>query len=376
MKTTEIEQLKIRIEKALEDFTNGRACMHVPAQETDVDLVLADCLTALPATVAVPDKWPDCSSAGFGTYDGCIPVVTPSGKIADIDACLVSEVVGLWQQGITTIESCCGHGKASSYIAVIPDDDGKMLALGYIPSTESGAQHVFYSKTSKHGVKDKSSAANAIPEGYVLMPKQIHLDADAVECICSQGGDGGYNYGDFTDVILWVGEVESDDGSKTYGLNVSSADYPEDGSINLYEFAAQIRSQSEQVKGCIMTNNDEMAQLKVAATAEVNRVQGVQPAYWDMVKPELILSLLAERDADKKRIADLEKLKEQYCIWWEDAEKTSSGMEVRIAELEARTVSVKLPEPATEGGRGYRQKVIWVLKEALFDAGINLEVGE
>ncbi|ANR76984.1 hypothetical protein BBB57_01145 [Kosakonia sacchari] len=92
-------------------------------------------------------------------------------------------------------------------------------------------------------------AANAIPVGYVLMPEQIHLDADAVECICSQGGDGGYNYGDFTDVILWVGEVESDDGSKTHGLNVSSADYPEDGAINLYEFAAQLRSQSEQVKG-------------------------------------------------------------------------------------------------------------------------------
>ncbi|EID7959692.1 hypothetical protein LCF16_003987 [Salmonella enterica] len=87
-------------------------------------------------------------------------------------------------------------------------------------------------------------AANAIPIGYVLMPEQIHLDADAVECICSQGGDGGYNYGDFTDVILWVGEVESDDGSKTHGLNVSSADYPEDWAINLYEFAAQLRSQS------------------------------------------------------------------------------------------------------------------------------------
>ncbi|MCL6745087.1 hypothetical protein [Kosakonia sp. R1.Fl] len=92
-------------------------------------------------------------------------------------------------------------------------------------------------------------AANAIPEGYALMPKQIHLDADAVECICSQGGDGGYNYGDFTDVVLWVGEVEDDDGSKTHGLNVSSADYPEEGSINLCEFSAQLRSQSEQVKG-------------------------------------------------------------------------------------------------------------------------------
>lgn len=85
-----------------------------------------------------------------------------------------------------------------------------------------------------------------IPEGWKLVPEQMSLDADAIECICSQGGDGGHSYGDFTDVILWVGEVENDDGSKskTHGLNVSSADYPEDGSVNLYEFAAQLSSQS------------------------------------------------------------------------------------------------------------------------------------
>lgn len=39
--------LKSRIEKALEDFTNGRASMHVPVLDTDVDLVLYDCLELL-----------------------------------------------------------------------------------------------------------------------------------------------------------------------------------------------------------------------------------------------------------------------------------------------------------------------------------------
>lgn len=39
--------LKARIEKALDDFTKGRACMHVPAQSTDVDMVLSDCLALL-----------------------------------------------------------------------------------------------------------------------------------------------------------------------------------------------------------------------------------------------------------------------------------------------------------------------------------------
>ena len=36
-----------RIEKALADFTSGRASMHVPPMDTDVDMVLADCATAL-----------------------------------------------------------------------------------------------------------------------------------------------------------------------------------------------------------------------------------------------------------------------------------------------------------------------------------------
>lgn len=39
--------MKARIERALEDFTNGRACMHVPPLDTDVDMVLGDCLDML-----------------------------------------------------------------------------------------------------------------------------------------------------------------------------------------------------------------------------------------------------------------------------------------------------------------------------------------
>lgn len=132
------------------------------------------------------------------------------------------------------------------YEAVSMPDSGPVPDKYYSAVTNAAA--VMYEVTATESFLASlraEGAANAIPVGYVLMPEQIHLDADAVECICSQGGDGGYNYGDFTDVILWVGEVESDDGSKTHGLNVSSADYPEDGAINLYEFAAQLRSKSE-----------------------------------------------------------------------------------------------------------------------------------
>ena len=43
MKNNTQPALKERIEKALDDFTKGRASMHVPPLDTDVDMVLAEC---------------------------------------------------------------------------------------------------------------------------------------------------------------------------------------------------------------------------------------------------------------------------------------------------------------------------------------------
>lgn len=77
--------------------------------------------------------------------------------------------------------------------------------------------------------------ASAVPEGWKLVPEQMYLDAEDIESICSQCGDGGNNYGDFTTGILWVGEVSLDDGWK-FGLHISSADYPDEGSFTIHEF--------------------------------------------------------------------------------------------------------------------------------------------
>ncbi|WP_341799974.1 hypothetical protein [Klebsiella michiganensis] len=96
-------------------------------------------------------KAPDCANAEFGTYSGQINVIAPNGKVAGIDSCILSEVLGLWGAGITTIESCCGHSKASSYIAVAEKDAGKMRGLGYELDESHPSGCVFYSKTSRHG---------------------------------------------------------------------------------------------------------------------------------------------------------------------------------------------------------------------------------
>jgi hypothetical protein len=89
--------------------------------------------------------------------------------------------------------------------------------------------------------------ASAIPEGYVLVPQQIFLDPSDIESICSQCGDGHESgYGDFTDGLLWVGNIQRDDGSIVHGLHISSADYTEEGGITVSEFDDQLRQGAVQ----------------------------------------------------------------------------------------------------------------------------------
>ncbi|HGG6441973.1 TPA: hypothetical protein ACJG61_004806, partial [Salmonella enterica subsp. enterica serovar Mbandaka] len=78
--------------------------------------------------------------------------------------------------------------------------------------------------------------ASAIPDGYVLVPQQIFLELSDIELICSQCGDGHESgYGDFTDGLLWVGNIQRDDGSIVHGLHISSADYTEEGGVTVCE---------------------------------------------------------------------------------------------------------------------------------------------
>ncbi|ELK0193837.1 hypothetical protein QI615_004546, partial [Salmonella enterica] len=78
---------------------------------------------------------------------------------------------------------------------------------------------------------------SAIPDGYGLVPQQIFLEPSDIELICSQCGDGHESgYGDFTDGLLWVGNIQRDDGSIVHGLHISSADYTEEGGVTVCEF--------------------------------------------------------------------------------------------------------------------------------------------
>ncbi|EME5081848.1 hypothetical protein VYS03_001771 [Klebsiella aerogenes] len=83
--------------------------------------------------------------------------------------------------------------------------------------------------------------ASAIPEGFKLVPEQMYLSDEDIQAICMQCGNGDKKgYGNYEDGILWVGEL-SNDGEMKYGLNIANANYPEEGSITVFEFDEPLR---------------------------------------------------------------------------------------------------------------------------------------
>jgi len=84
------------------------------------------------------------------------------------------------------------------------------------------------------------SHGEQVRDGWKLVPERMHLSREAIESITAHCGDGQEDagYGPYSDGVLWVGEIEEEDGAKTYGLHIATTDYPEEGSTTLVEFAA------------------------------------------------------------------------------------------------------------------------------------------
>ncbi len=77
-----------------------------------------------------------CVNIEMGSYENQTVLDYPkwfvSGKkAAGIDNCILEEIKGLWEKGIQTTESCCGHNKAPGYISVLPEYIPAMMELGY-----------------------------------------------------------------------------------------------------------------------------------------------------------------------------------------------------------------------------------------------------
>jgi hypothetical protein len=74
-------------------------------------------------------------------------------------------------------------------------------------------------------------------KSFKLVPASMLLDKETIGVInfhCGDGEDG--QFGEYSDGHLWVGTVTDDDGKEVYGLHLSTAEYPEEGSSTLIEF--------------------------------------------------------------------------------------------------------------------------------------------
>lgn len=145
-----------------------------------------------------------------------------------------------------------------------------------------------------------------------------------------------------------------------------------------------------------MTNNEKLALKEAAERAQVasnayatcvisqEEFLAETSDYRTLIRgPERVLALLAERDADKKRIAELEAL-----IAEQDKRLVSYAAIATKNASEARTVSVKLPESVIDAicltaaeihnlGRGVSdERAQDIIDSIRCAAGIKLEVGE
>lgn len=64
--------------------------------------------------------------------------IPKAGITVTVERCILPELRRLWEQGIVTFCSCCGHGREDGWIAVGPLDRAAMEALGY---RENEGQH-------------------------------------------------------------------------------------------------------------------------------------------------------------------------------------------------------------------------------------------
>lgn len=172
----------------------------------------------------------ECTDGAYVNYEDyaalqakCAALAAENAAFKDINAwCKTDAFSNMYREFKTAEAVCCCNIDCMH--------DAMVVAIMHAP--EAPATDAFLAEVR----------ASAIPDGYVLVPQQIFLEPSDIESICSQCGDGHKSgYGDFTDGLLWVGNIQRDDGSVVHGLHISSADYSEEGGVTVFEFAAQLR---------------------------------------------------------------------------------------------------------------------------------------
>jgi len=83
-----------------------------------------------------------CENVEFQSYDNVVSMKAPfpvpnhpDGWVC-IDTCIATAIGYLWNQGVVTINSCCGHSKSKPTVVVEKGSIEKMKELGYGECTD------------------------------------------------------------------------------------------------------------------------------------------------------------------------------------------------------------------------------------------------
>lgn len=103
-----------------------------------------------------------------------------------------------------------------------------------------------------------------------LVPATMHLDRETIGAINFHCGDGGDNFGEHSHGLLWVGALTDDEGVEVYGLHLATAEYPEEGSTTLVEFAPpedSAQSELTALREELAMSRDDLIIFKSAVSA-------------------------------------------------------------------------------------------------------------
>jgi len=134
-------------------------------------------------------------------------------------------------------------------VVVVSNQSGEPLAIieGHAQGMEARDMHAeaasggdwFGDMLASIGTVEPLPAALAMPDGMVMVPRKMFVEASAWEAASFAFGGPDHGEGDaYMDCTLWIGEIGDDDGQMIHGIHVSCDECPEEGSITLSEFAA------------------------------------------------------------------------------------------------------------------------------------------
>ena len=118
-----------------------------------------------------------------------------------------------------------------------------------------------------------------------VLPSKFRIDGDAAKAISFMLGSSDEDDDTWSDALLWVGNLEDDDGEQVFGLHLANSEYPEEGSITLATFAPQPEADiTEEIDA-------RLYHLHVEALAEIKAAVDGES---DQSVKDIIYGLLAE----------------------------------------------------------------------------------